>query len=42
MYAAVEESTPPDIATAIFTGCDDVPNLVRIPRKAPVVHASLP
>jgi hypothetical protein len=39
MYAAVDESTPPDMATATFTAMREAPALRVKFRKAPVVHA---
>src|SRR5438270_10291362 len=39
MYAAVDESTPPDMATATFTALRKAPSAETKFRKAPVVHA---
>lgn len=41
MYAAVDESTPPDMATATFTALREAPAQSAIFLKAPVVHATL-
>ena len=41
MYAAVDESTPPDMATAIFTDARSPPGGLQFPTGAPLVHASL-
>src|SRR6266849_10906051 len=39
MYAAVDESTPPDMATATFTALPEAPAQSVIFPKASVVHA---
>jgi CheY-like chemotaxis protein len=41
MYAAVDESTPPDMATATFTALRKAPAESAIFQKALVVHATL-